>query len=324
MNQQLQICKYTDDGHFLGGQEGCYNLFPVFDWVRHCIISIFLVFFIAFLPLFLQGAKLSPILLLSLTLYCRAVGTWYGACDCAFGQTVPVGVVRIRDLLHPDLLAGHSQQLDLRWCALHCNWSWFRYVAFVLRHPLLAVRRAIHLLRHAHPRPPALCHPHPLDAAFDLLLVQHHRPLRGAVRVQPAPVLAHRLHHRLPRVPSLDVAWQFAVARQLLGRLLPLVAHADYGLQEEAPRSPVREAVQRRRACWMEGHPVLRDHPASCCRDDLHCGLHVRQVVRRQDDGPVRAERSRAHRCHLSRSYRLQRRHSHYAVLHLALPGPDA
>ncbi|EJD47463.1 1,3-beta-glucan synthase [Auricularia subglabra TFB-10046 SS5] len=54
LNKQLQICKYTSDGHFLGGQEGCYNLFPVFDWIKHCIISIFLVFFIAFLPLFLQ------------------------------------------------------------------------------------------------------------------------------------------------------------------------------------------------------------------------------------------------------------------------------
>ncbi|KAG1717424.1 glycosyl transferase, partial [Suillus occidentalis] len=33
---------------------GCYNLIPVFDWVKHCVVSIFLVFFIAFLPLFLQ------------------------------------------------------------------------------------------------------------------------------------------------------------------------------------------------------------------------------------------------------------------------------
>ncbi|KAJ7598204.1 1,3-beta-glucan synthase component FKS1 [Mycena floridula] len=33
---------------------GCYNLVPVFDWIRHRIISILLVFLIAFLPLFLQ------------------------------------------------------------------------------------------------------------------------------------------------------------------------------------------------------------------------------------------------------------------------------
>lgn len=43
-------------GDVLGGQPGCYNLIPVFDWIRNCIVSIFLVFFIAFLPLFLQGS----------------------------------------------------------------------------------------------------------------------------------------------------------------------------------------------------------------------------------------------------------------------------
>ncbi|KAF8964745.1 1,3-beta-glucan synthase [Flammula alnicola] len=41
-------------GQFIGGQAGCYNLDPVFAWIQRCIISIFLVFMIAFLPLFLQ------------------------------------------------------------------------------------------------------------------------------------------------------------------------------------------------------------------------------------------------------------------------------
>ncbi|KAL0946250.1 hypothetical protein HGRIS_012507 [Hohenbuehelia grisea] len=54
LNAQLPICKYTSSGQFIGGQSGCYNLVPVFDWIRRCIISIFLVFMIAFLPLFLQ------------------------------------------------------------------------------------------------------------------------------------------------------------------------------------------------------------------------------------------------------------------------------
>ncbi|RDB28250.1 1,3-beta-glucan synthase component FKS1 [Hypsizygus marmoreus] len=54
LNSQLVICKYTDAGQFIGGQAGCYNLVPVFDWIRRCIISIFLVFMISFLPLFLQ------------------------------------------------------------------------------------------------------------------------------------------------------------------------------------------------------------------------------------------------------------------------------
>ncbi|CAM0138283.1 unnamed protein product [Umbelopsis sp. WA50703] len=33
---------------------GCYNMMPVYDWIMRCILSIFMVFFIAFLPLFLQ------------------------------------------------------------------------------------------------------------------------------------------------------------------------------------------------------------------------------------------------------------------------------
>jgi 1,3-beta-glucan synthase len=33
---------------------GCYNLMPVYDWITRCILSIFMVFFISFLPLFLQ------------------------------------------------------------------------------------------------------------------------------------------------------------------------------------------------------------------------------------------------------------------------------
>ncbi|KAG8744009.1 1,3-beta-D-glucan synthase [Ceratobasidium sp. 414] len=54
MNKQLTVCKYNSQGQILGGQTGCYNLVPVFDWVKRCVISIFSAFFIAFLPLFLQ------------------------------------------------------------------------------------------------------------------------------------------------------------------------------------------------------------------------------------------------------------------------------
>ncbi|KIJ53707.1 glycosyltransferase family 48 protein [Sphaerobolus stellatus SS14] len=57
LNKQLAICIYDSNGQLdrtKGDQSGCYNLSPVFDWIRHSIISIFLVFFIAFLPLFLQ------------------------------------------------------------------------------------------------------------------------------------------------------------------------------------------------------------------------------------------------------------------------------
>ncbi|POY70727.1 hypothetical protein BMF94_6137 [Rhodotorula taiwanensis] len=54
LNSELTICQYTKSGQFVGGQGGCYNLVPVYDWIKRCVLSIFIVFFIAFLPLFLQ------------------------------------------------------------------------------------------------------------------------------------------------------------------------------------------------------------------------------------------------------------------------------
>ena len=54
LNGQLPMCKYSSSGAFIG-TTGCYNLVPVFQWIQRCIISIFLVFMIAYLPLFLQG-----------------------------------------------------------------------------------------------------------------------------------------------------------------------------------------------------------------------------------------------------------------------------
>ncbi|KAF9985902.1 1,3-beta-D-glucan synthase [Mortierella antarctica] len=35
-------------------EDGCVDLVPVYDWIKRCVLSIFIVFFIAFLPLFLQ------------------------------------------------------------------------------------------------------------------------------------------------------------------------------------------------------------------------------------------------------------------------------
>ncbi|KAF8740913.1 hypothetical protein AX14_006661 [Amanita brunnescens Koide BX004] len=51
MTSQLPVCQY---GQLVGAQSGCYNLDPVFQWIRRTIISILLVFMISFLPLFLQ------------------------------------------------------------------------------------------------------------------------------------------------------------------------------------------------------------------------------------------------------------------------------
>jgi 1,3-beta-glucan synthase len=55
LNSSILVCQYSAAGTILPGMDGCYNLTPVFDWIHRCIISIFLVFMIAFLPLFIQG-----------------------------------------------------------------------------------------------------------------------------------------------------------------------------------------------------------------------------------------------------------------------------
>ncbi|RCH98039.1 1,3-beta-D-glucan synthase, partial [Rhizopus stolonifer] len=56
MGATLTICEYNADAPPDAPliPEGCYNLVPIFDWVKRCILSIFVVFFAAFLPLFLQ------------------------------------------------------------------------------------------------------------------------------------------------------------------------------------------------------------------------------------------------------------------------------
>ncbi|KIO22848.1 glycosyltransferase family 48 protein [Tulasnella calospora MUT 4182] len=51
---ELTLCRYDNQGGLIPGQQGCYNLYPVFQWIKRTILSILLVFLINFLPLFLQ------------------------------------------------------------------------------------------------------------------------------------------------------------------------------------------------------------------------------------------------------------------------------
>ena len=55
LNKQLLVCEYNSQGDILPGQSGCYNLQPVYKWIQTCVISIFIVFWISFVPLFVQG-----------------------------------------------------------------------------------------------------------------------------------------------------------------------------------------------------------------------------------------------------------------------------
>ena len=51
LNASVQVCPFDSETTL----PGCYYLTPVFQWIQRSIISIFLVFIIAFLPLFVQG-----------------------------------------------------------------------------------------------------------------------------------------------------------------------------------------------------------------------------------------------------------------------------
>ncbi|CAG8508650.1 1690_t:CDS:2 [Acaulospora colombiana] len=54
MASTLTLCDYNPDPTAKLSPPGCYNLVPLFDWIKRVTISIFFVFFVAFLPLFFQ------------------------------------------------------------------------------------------------------------------------------------------------------------------------------------------------------------------------------------------------------------------------------
>ncbi|OCK84889.1 glycosyltransferase family 48 protein [Lepidopterella palustris CBS 459.81] len=56
LRHETIVCRYNKDVPITDPMmpTGCANLVPVFDWVARCIVSIFIVFFISFVPLVVQ------------------------------------------------------------------------------------------------------------------------------------------------------------------------------------------------------------------------------------------------------------------------------
>ncbi|KAL5372230.1 hypothetical protein PMIN06_007399 [Paraphaeosphaeria minitans] len=56
LKHETIVCRYNKDIPITDPQwpNGCANLVPIYDWVARCILSIFIVFFIAFVPLVVQ------------------------------------------------------------------------------------------------------------------------------------------------------------------------------------------------------------------------------------------------------------------------------
>ncbi|EGG11684.1 family 48 glycosyltransferase [Melampsora larici-populina 98AG31] len=51
-NPSLTTCKYNSEGQFIG-LPGCYSFVPTYNWIKQCIVSIFIIFLIGYLsPVF--------------------------------------------------------------------------------------------------------------------------------------------------------------------------------------------------------------------------------------------------------------------------------
>lgn len=192
LNSQLTICKYTSSGAFIGGQGGCYNLDPVFGWIQRCIISIFLVFMIAFLPLFLQGMRTCLFRCLINHLYfvhcCRTCQTWHMESYFPSGQAVWFTITCFRSLLNSNLHSFNSEQSDVWRGEVHRNRSWICHYANLFQHLVLSLRGTKHILGHAYPDHVTLRHSNLVDALLDLLLVYRHVALYRALLVQSSSI----------------------------------------------------------------------------------------------------------------------------------------
>ena len=211
MNKGLFICKYTSDGQFAGNQNGCYNLVPVYDWIKRCVISIFVVFFIAFLPLFLQELcergvvraiyrlgkqflSLSPIF----EVFGTQISTHSILSDLSFGgaRYIATGrgfaTTRLSFAILYSRFAGPSIYLGLRTLLMliyatmtiwiwHLTYFWITVCKFK-------------------------------DSLFDNLAK---RPKSGTLRcsfpLQPTSILHRRLHHRLSRISAMAIEGKFEV-----------------------------------------------------------------------------------------------------------------
>lgn len=120
MNNTLTICRYTADGQFVGGQGGCYNLVPVYDWIKRSIISIFIVFFIGKSYSLLRELYLNLIVLRLLSfptaILTRINGARSFSGHHSIRETFLIPVANLRSFQHSNFFALNPQQFDLRRC----------------------------------------------------------------------------------------------------------------------------------------------------------------------------------------------------------------
>ena len=167
----------------------------------------------------------------------RRTRYWKGLAST--GKAFLIIITYFRSVLHADLLTLNSQQSDIWWRSVHRHRAWFCHHSHIIQYSLLSFRWSEYLHGYEELAPPAVRHHGDMDSPSDLFLafrlVSLHRPLL----VQSPSVLVRRLHHRLPRVLTVDVSWKFAYQSQQLVWLLSTFANDDYWIQEEETRSSV-------------------------------------------------------------------------------------
>ena len=100
------------------------------------------------------------------------------------GKAIRIFISHLRGLLDADLHPLNTDQLDLWWCSLHRDGSWFCNYAQPFQHPVLSLCRAQYLSGHAYPAYAVVRDVDNLDALPALLLGVNPRSLRGSIFIQ--------------------------------------------------------------------------------------------------------------------------------------------
>lgn len=125
---------------------------------------------------------------------CRA---WDMESNFPSGKAIRIALSHLRGLLDADLHTLNTDQLDLWWCSLHRDGSWFCNYTQPFQHPVLPFCRTQYLPGHAYPAHAIVRDVDHLDALLALLLGVNSRSLRGSIFIQSSSIYFLGFHRRL-------------------------------------------------------------------------------------------------------------------------------
>ena len=301
LNKQLPVCKYNSKGDILPGQSGCYNLQPVFKWIKRCIISIFLVFWIAFVPLFVQELtergtgrailrlvkhflSLSPVFeVFSTQIYMHSILnnlTFGGARYIATGRGF--ATTRISFSILYSRFAGPSIYLGLRTLILLLYITMSVFVPHLIYFWITVVGLCV---------APFLFNPH--QFSFTDFIIDYREFLRWMSRGNS------RTHAN---------SW-VGYCRLSRTRIT--------GFKRKRLGLPIGKTLQRHATSSLESHRRGRNHRSHLYRHPLCHLLLVRQIIRSRRQDPTGFTPNRPRR---TRSDRMEHGIAHHSLPHFRLP----